>query len=451
MNIAILGCGYVGLTTGLCFTEKGHKVICFDVDKAKLDLLQQGKLPIFEPGLEEIFKQAKEKGLLQATSDLSNAVKEADAIFIAVGTPMRQDKSIDISFVENAARQLGNELKEKQGFPVIVIKSTVVPGTTQEIVLPLLEQASGKKAGTGFGLCMNPEFLREGSAVKDFNEPDRIVLGCLGEKEKGLMQELYSAYNAPFVLTNLPTAEMIKYANNSLIATLISFSNEFANLCEKVPGVSVEDVLKAVHLDFRLNPIVGGKRLNPNILTYLRAGCGFGGSCFPKDLNALIHFSEKKGYSPELLKSVVGINQERAGHLVERLSKELGSLDGKTVGILGLAFKPETDDVRESQALKIIQSLLGKGTRVSAHDPMAVENAKRFFGSEAEKISFFGDLNSFLKEELDAMVLVTAWPQYREIDFATLGREVILVDGRGFFNREKLPENVRCVSVGFKP
>ncbi len=445
MNIAILGCGYVGLTTGLCFTEKGHKVICFDIDKEKLGLLQKGKLPIFEPGLEEIFLQAKEKGLFQATSDLSKAVKEAEVIFIAVGTPMRPDKSIDISFVENAAKQLGNELKEKQDFSAIVVKSTVVPGTTQEIVCPLLEQASGKKAGTDFGLCMNPEFLREGSAVKDFNEPDRIVLGCLGEKEKGIMRKLYSSYNAPFVLTNLSTAEMIKYANNSLIATLISFSNEFANLCEKLPGVSVEDVLKAVHLDFRLNPIINKKRVNPNILTYLRAGCGFGGSCFPKDLNAIIHFSEEKGYLPNLLKSVVGINQKRADHIVERLSKELGSLNGKKVGVLGLAFKPETDDIRESQSLKIIQNLLGKGTIVLAHDPMAIKNAKKALNDNSKKVVFFESLSDFLQQNFDAVVLATAWLEYKEANYTNVK---LLFDSRGFLKRELLPKSTKFVSVG---
>lgn len=447
MKISIIGTGYVGLVSGTCLAEIGHDVTCIDIVKEKTDAINEGKTPIYEPGLEELIKKNLSAKRLRATLELKRAVVESDATFICVGTPPKENGESDLSFIRKAAEDVGKAISQKNNYHIVIVKSTVPPGTTRSLI-PIIEKESGKKAGTGFGVCMNPEFLREGCAVKDFIEPDRIVIGELDEKSGETTSKIYSSFKVPVIRVNLETAEMIKYTSNSLLSTLISFSNEIANICELSENVDAAKVLEAVHMDNRLSPKVEGKTIKPPILSYLKTGCGFGGSCFPKDVTAIIAFAEKNGYAPQLLEAVMKINKERPKRMLELLKHELKELNGKRVAILGLAFKPDTDDMRESPAIPLINLLLQEKAIVTAFDPQATENAKKIWGN---KITYAPSAEDALRGA-DACVLITCWKEFLQIapeTFAKLLKTSILIDGRRVYDAKKYSKALRYIGIGF--
>lgn len=412
MKISVIGSGYVGSVTAACFAEVGHEVVCVDIDKKKMDQINAGISPIYEEGLGELLQKHAGKNLT-ATNDYESAIRKTDISFICVGTPSAEDGSIDLSIVRAATASIGAVLAKKEGYHVVVVKSTVVPETTEKFVLPVLEETSGKVAGKDFGVAMNPEFLREGKAVYDFMHPDKIVVGAIDQKSGDLVSELYRTFKCEVTSTNPSTAEMIKYANNSLLATKISFANEIGNICKKLK-IDTYDVMTAVGKDSRISP------------RFLNSGAGFGGSCFPKDVKALIGKAKEIGYSPVLLESVIGVNEKQPILMTEILHRKTGNLAGKKIAVLGLAFKNETDDIRESRAIPVIAELLRLGAKVSAYDPMATENMKRIFPT----IEYSGKAKDAL-EGADACLVMTEWEEFKQLDseFEAM-KEKIVIDGR---------------------
>lgn len=433
MNISIVGTGYVGLVTAACLVEKGNKVICIDIDETKIKAISQKNSPIYENGLQELLDSHIGNGL-KATTDLHEAIKDSEITVIAVGTPFDGHR-IDLSYVSNAAAQIGEILKSINRYHVVVVKSTVVPGTTDEVVLPILEERSNGKAGPDFGVAMNPEFLREGNAVNDFMKPDRIVIGGIDERSIETVMRMYDTFKGTdFVLTNTKTAELIKYAANSFLATTISFSNEIANLSATIPGVDVKKVLYGVHLDKRISPIMdNGRRLLPEITTFLEAGCGFGGSCFPKDVKALISYGMERKVPMRILEAVIDVNTRQPQKLLDLLFKRWPNIRGVRVTVLGLAFKPGTDDVRESPAIPVIQGLIDRGAYVRAFDPKASENARKRFPLDAVK--FERDLTEAVKNA-DAIIIVTAWEEFEKVPQLIQNNihAPLVIDGRRILN-----------------
>ncbi len=437
MKLSIIGTGYVGLVSGVCLASKGHDVTCVDLDPLKVDLINSGQSPIHERHLEDLLKE--HCGLnFRASTDLHASVVNSEISVIAVGTPFNGD-DIDLRYIRAAAQQIGEALKDKPGYHLVLVKSTVVPGTTQEVVLPLVEQYSGKVAGRDFGIGMNPEFLREGEAVHDFLYPDRIVLGGLDERSLDVLEELYQPFgNVDKMRTDPRTAEMIKYTANSLLATMISFSNEIGNLCASIQGVDVLDVMRGVHLDKRLCPILpDGERVTPAFISYIEAGCGFGGSCFPKDVKALIAYGNKLGQSMELLDSVVKVNSAQPTKVLDLLSAHFPQLGGLRVAVLGLAFKPGTDDIRESPAIPIIRDLLARNAHVTAFDPVARAEAEKLFGDGT--IDFAEDLPTAVRDA-QAVLLLTRWPEFEGIPelFALSPQPPVLIDGRRMVHKHSV-------------
>jgi UDPglucose 6-dehydrogenase/GDP-mannose 6-dehydrogenase len=434
MKVSIIGTGYVGLVTGVCLAEKGHNVICVDVDAEKVERINRGVPTFHENGLEELLKKNLDAGV-RATTGLKAAVTGTDLTMIAVGTPF-DGNEIDLSFVKNAAREIGGALRHKTGYHLVVVKSTVVPGTTDDVVLPLLESASGKKAGRDFGVGMNPEFLTEGEAIEDFMRPDRIVLGGIDERSIDLLAELYRPFpDIPQLRTNTRTAEMIKYASNALLAALISFSNEIGNLCAGIGGIDVVDVMRGVHLSKYISVILpGGERHMPAIEGFLAAGCGFGGSCLPKDVKALIAHGEKFGAPMRLLDSVIQVNKRQHMKVIDLLKKHFPSLSGVKVAVLGLAFRPNTDDMRESPAIPIVRELISQGASVLAYDPAAQNEARKVFGDG--EIRYAASARDAV-EAAQAVVLVTRWDEFRSLpDFlGRMERQPVFVDGRRLIDR----------------
>ncbi|MFH1932400.1 MAG: UDP-glucose/GDP-mannose dehydrogenase family protein [Pseudomonadota bacterium] len=437
MNVSVVGTGYVGLVTGVCLAEKGHKVFCVDIDQEKVDKINRGISPIHEQGLEELLKK-NIHGNLQAVIDLHKAVLDTEISLIAVGTPFDGEK-IDLTFIEAVSRQIGKALRDKSTYHMVVVKSTVVPGTTDQVVLPILERTSGRKAGTEFGVGMNPEFLREGEAVQDFMFPDRIVLGAIDNKSLGSLENLYRSFkNVDKVKTNNATAEMIKYTSNSLLATMISFSNEIANLCGAIGGIDVVDVMKGVHMDKRLSPIMpNGERIIPSFTTYIEAGCGFGGSCFPKDVKALIAHGKRAGRPMELLDAVMQVNEKQPHQIMSLLEKRFPSLREVRIAILGLAFKPGTDDMRESPAIPIVRELLARGAEINAYDPVAQHEAQRLFGDS--HIVYSNNLRETV-ENVQVVVLLTRWEEFRELPelLADLNSQPVVIDGRRMLDKNSV-------------
>lgn len=433
MQVAVIGTGYVGLVSGVCLAEVGHTVVCVDVDENKINLINKGFAPIHEKGLEDLLK--RNVGLrLTATTNLTEAVQAADLSLISVGTPFDGDK-IDLSYIRQISNDIGHALKTRSGYHVVIVKSTVVPGTTDTVVTPLLEKASGKKAGIDFGVGMNPEFLREGDAVVDFMSPDRIVLGAIDARSLTRMQELYAPLEPTDILhTNPKTAEMIKYTANSLLATMISFSNEIGNLCKKTEGVDVKDVMKGVHLDKRLNPLLpDGRRIVPLFTTYLEAGCGFGGSCFPKDVKAFISYGKALGEPMRILESVMTVNQTQPLQMITMLENHLPSIRGIPITILGLAFKPGTSDMRESPAIHVVRDLVAKGARLKIFDPVAQNEARKLFGDTVE-------YSKSLDEALDgsaAVMVLTRWDMFADLSdkIRAMHPQPLVVDGRRMLNK----------------
>ena len=426
-KISIIGTGYVGLISGACFSEIGHNVICVDLDEDKVKNINSKKPPIHEAGLQEILD--KNVGVsLFATNDLHDAVLNSDYTFIAVGTPYNGDY-IDLTFIEESVKQIGLALKDKLSYHTVVVKSTVIPKTTSEIVKPLIEKYSQKSVGADIGLVMNPEFLREGVAINDFMNPDRVVIGGYDEYSSNLVKSLYDFYfDTDYILTDTTTAEMIKYSANSLLATLISFSNEIGNLCATI-GVDSKEVEKGVHLDERFSPLVDNVRVFPSSIKYLEAGCGFGGSCFPKDVKALHAFGKKQNLSMQMLNSVININDAQPHEIISILKNRVPNhKDKKNILILGAAFKSNTDDIRESATIPVIEKLLEMKFNISLYDPIAGKNMQELF---KEKIILEEDLASCIKTN-DIVILMTMWDEFINLPniINKIKPEIDLIDGR---------------------
>jgi UDPglucose 6-dehydrogenase len=435
MKVSVIGTGYVGLVSGVCLAEKGHQVVCVDSDAGKVARISQGIPPIFENGLEPLLRKHIGRALL-ATTDLHRAVLDTDLSLIAVGTPF-DERQIDLRFIREVARQIGEALRQKNGYHLVVVKSTVVPGTTNEVVLPILEQASGKKAGQDFGVGMNPEFLTEGEAVGDFMNPDRIVLGGIDDQSIAKLDELYSGFEGvDRIRTNPKTAEMIKYASNSLLATMISFSNEIGNLGAALGGIDVQDVMRGVHLSNYLSVRMNdGSRKNPGIVSFLAAGCGFGGSCLPKDVKALVAHGRKAGLPMSVLDSVLQVNEHQPEQLIALLKKHHPSLYGVKVALLGLSFRPDTNDMRESPAIPVLRSLAMEGASIKAYDPAAREEAREIFRGDSIRVC--DDLQEAIADA-DAIVLVTRWNEFLRIPELVNGRtpQPLIVDGRRMLDKK---------------
>ena len=410
-KITIIGTGYVGLITGVCFAERGHFVTVVDIDEQKVRSINDCKPPIYEDGLQDLLLKHVGKNLHASSSYAS--VSESEVIFIAVGTPPLSDGSADLQYIKAAAEEIGLVLqKEHMEYPIVVVKSTVPPTTTRDIVALSVK----KHMKAPFGYCMNPEFLREGRAIYDFMHPDRIVIGSCDEHVITKMREIYAGLDAPILITSPTSAEMIKYAANAMLATRISFSNEIGNLCKQL-GIDVYEVMEGVGLDSRIGP------------AFLSAGAGFGGSCFPKDVSALATLALAHGINPILLRSVIEVNDQQPGVMISLLEKRLGDLAGKQITVLGLAFKDNTDDIRESRALCILELLQGKGAHIQCYDPMAMEHAKQVFPPSPE-ISY-RDCAGDALDGADACLVMTEWPEFSKLDKEFLRmKEQIIIDGR---------------------
>jgi UDPglucose 6-dehydrogenase len=436
-RISVIGTGYVGLVSGACFAELGHDCTCVDIDAAKVERINRGEAPIHEQGLEPILKRHIGKNL-RATTDLRAAVHDSEITFIAVGTPFDGER-IDLKYVREAARQLGAALRDKAEYHVVVVKSTVVPGTTDEVVLPELESASGRKAGRDFGVGMNPEFLTEGVAVEDFMRPDRIVLGGIDEASVSAQRRVYAMFTqTPVLATNNKTAEMIKYASNSVLATMISFSNEFANLCGALGGVDVADVMRGVHLArYFTTTLEDGKRVQAPISSFLWAGCGYGGSCLPKDTRALSAHGNAHASPMPLLDAVIQTNEAQPARMIALLEKHFASLRNLRVALLGLAFKEDTDDMRESPAIPIARLLVERGARVVAYDPIARDAARAVLPAG---IRYAETLDQALAD-VDAALLVTRWTEFNRLPelLAKRSHAPLLIDGRRMIDPHSVP------------
>lgn len=450
MKISVMGTGYVGLVSGTCLAERGHQVTCIDIRSEVVQEINAGRPPIHEIGLDNLLRSARDKGTLSATTDAKTAILDSDVTLICVGTPT-VDGRMDMSQIVAAAKEIGSALASKRGYHVVAVKSTVLPGTTEGPVKAAIESHSGRKVGDGWGLCMNPEFLREGRAVEDFRVPDRIVVGATDSMTAEVFLNVYADFTCPKLVTTPRTAEMIKYVSNSLLATMISFSNEIGNMCSAVPGVDARLVWKGVHLDRRLTPINGPVGGAAGVTEYLWHGLGFGGSCFPKDVAALRSFGRTVGEQTRMLDAVLDINADQPLRMVALLEKEL-SLAGKTVAVLGLAFKPGTDDLRESPALPLVAELRKKGAKVLVHDPIAMPHAKK--RPEFRDVVFAEDWAEALRKS-DACCLVTAWPEYRSIqptNFQKLMTRALVIDGRGVFEPAAMAAaGVVWRGVGYTP
>ncbi len=428
MRIGVIGTGFVGLVTGACLAEKGHTVTCIDKNAAIVEKINKSEATIHEEGLPEILTKVRQEKSLSSSVHLKDAVEKAEVIIIAVGTPYSEN-SIDLTYIKSAAKEIGELLKEKTGYSVVVVKSTVVPTTTEKVVIPLLEKYSGKKAGRDFGVGMNPEFLREGSAVYDFRNPDRIVIGCIDKKSGSVLTEMYAGFDTEIMLTTMRTAEMIKYVANSLLASMISFSNECAAIASSIGDMDIKEVMRGVHLDNRLSPIVDGKRVFPGITSYLEAGCGFGGSCFPKDVKALISFAKDQSVDPRILNAVITTNETQPLQVIDLLLSKYPDIKGKRIVVLGLAFKPGTNDVRESPAIPIIEKLLKTGAEIIVHDPVVKEE---FNDETGTNIQHAPTWQSAIKNA-DAVLLITSWPEYQNIRQKDLDENMnfpFIIDGR---------------------
>ncbi len=431
MNISVIGTGYVGLVSGVCLSEKGHRVTCVDNDKVKVDLINNKISPIHEKGLDKLLNKNFGNNL-NATTNLYESVINSDVSLIAVGTPF-DGELINLNYIREVSKEIGLALKDKKTYHVVIVKSTVIPGTTDDVVIPILEKYSGKKIQVDFGVGMNPEFLREGVAVEDFMNPDRIVLGGTDIKTHEIMEEIYKVFRGTDILkTSNMTAEMIKYASNSLLATMISFANEIGNFCENLEGVDIVDVMNGVHLDKRVSPILeDGRRIFPGLVSYLEAGCGFGGSCFPKDVKALISHGDQIGSTMKLLKSVIDINENQPFKILDLIHKHYTNLDGVNIAIMGLAFKPGTDDMRESPSIPIIKELLKKGANIDAYDPIAEDEAKKIFDNK--DINYCNDLKESVKNAKIVIVL-TSWPEFSKLN-NIVEDDTLVIDGRRFLNK----------------
>jgi len=420
VNISVIGTGYVGLVVGACLAETGNNVVCGDVDENKIEGLKRNVLPIYEPGLEPLVERNQQQGRLTFTTNVAEAIAQAEVVFIAVGTPPDEDGSADLRHVLAVAEQIGKHMKREL---VVVTKSTVPVGTAAKVA-----QAAGKSARYPFHMCSNPEFLKEGAAVDDFMKPDRVVLGVESDHARSVMAELYAPFvrtGKPIIFMDIPSAEMTKYAANAMLATRISFMNEIANLCERV-GANVDQVRKGIGSDARIGP------------SFLFPGPGYGGSCFPKDVKALIRTAREVGAPLDVLDAVEEVNDRQKQRLFEKLRQAMnGTLKGSRIAVWGLAFKPQTDDMREAPALTLIESLLDEGASVVAHDPAAMHEAKRRL---ADRITY-AETNYDALDDADALVVVTDWNEYRHPDLQRIKsalKRPVVVDGRNLYDPARM-------------
>lgn len=428
MNIAIVGTGYVGLVSGTCFSDMGINVTCVDVDQTKIDNLKKGIIPIYEPGLEEMVKKNVKAKRLKFETDLTKVLDDVDVVFSAVGTPPDEDGSADLKYVLAVARTIGQNINK---YTVIVTKSTVPVGTAAKVKAAIQEELDIRGVNVEFDVASNPEFLKEGAAIKDFMSPDRVVVGVETERARKIMSRLYKPFmlvNDRMIFTDIPSAEMIKYAANAMLATRISFMNDIANLCELV-GADVNMVRKGIGSDNRI-----GKK-------FLYPGCGYGGSCFPKDVKALIKTAEKEGYPMRVLKAVEEVNERQKGVLFDKLMKHFnGNIAGKTITVWGLAFKPETDDMREAPSLVLIDKIIAAGGKVKVYDPIAITECQRRIG---DKVTYGTDMYDAALDA-DALLLVTEWREFRFPNFAILSKvmkEKTIIDGRNIYDRNELDQH----------
>lgn len=425
MKIAIVGTGYVGLVSGACFAEMGADVTCIDVDKCKIEKLRSGQIPIYEPGLEELVARNVADGRLHFSTELGECLDQVEIVFSAVGTPPDEDGSADLRYVLEVAREFGRKINR---YTLLVTKSTVPVGTAQKVRQAVAEELAARGVQVEFDVASNPEFLKEGDAIDDFMKPDRVVVGVESERARQLMERLYKPFmmnNYRMIFTDVASAEMIKYAANSMLATRISFMNDIANLCEIV-GADVNMVRKGIGADAR----IGSK--------FLYAGCGYGGSCFPKDVKALIRTAEQRGYRMQVLEAVEAVNERQKGILYEKFVREFdGEVEGRCVAMWGLSFKPETDDMREAPSLVLIERLLAAGCRVRVFDPIAMDEARRRLGDRVEYCASKYDA----LEGADALMIVTEWKQFRLPNWARVAEAMkggVVIDGRNIYERHEV-------------
>ncbi len=443
-SVSILGTGFIGLCSAACFAQKDIKVIASTHNEKKANMINQGTAPFFEGGLQEMMDEIKgsKAEMLKCVLDPIEAVLKTNISMITQGTPMREDKSIDLSFIENTAKEIGEALKKKDEYHLVVVRSTVVPGTARNLVGKIITDISGKLPGKDFGLCMQPEFLAEGRSIEDTLHPDRIVIGEYDEKSGNMLQEFYEYFYGdhlkicPLLRMNLESAELVKYGNNCLLSTKISYANEFANFAELVPNVDVVQVMKGVGLDYRINH------------RFLGAGVGFGGSCFHKDVNAIKAWSKSKGYTSRLLEAVLGINDDQAMHIVEIAEELTGGLANKKVALLGLSFKSGTDDMREAASIRVVNELMICGvTDIVGYDPKALKTAEEELG---DKIQYARSIEEALKDA-ECALLITEWDEFKDLTpefFKNHMKTPNLVDGRRIYDFEKFSEELNFRAMG---
>ncbi len=426
MNICVVGTGYVGLVCGVCFAQMGNQTVCVDIDETKIDALKQGISPIYEPGLEEILLESYQNKTLDFTTDIKQGVKDADVIFIAVGTPMGQDGSADLQYVLHVAKDIGRFM---QHYTVVVDKSTVPVGTAELVRDTIYAQLQDKQID--FDVVSNPEFLKEGAAINDFLHPDRVVVGADNEKAMEIMHELYSPFmkqRDAFIGMDVKSAEMTKYAANAMLATKISFMNEMSQICQRV-GADINEVRKGIGSDSRIG------------YSFIYPGCGYGGSCFPKDVQALAKTARKFGYIPHVLEAVEAVNDEQKHVIPNKVADRFGEdLSDKVFAVWGLSFKPETDDMREASSITIIKDLTSKGAKIVAYDPKAIHEAKSHYLKNNKQVFYVHDKYEALKGA-DALILITEWPEFRSPDFSKMKELLkanIFFDGRNQFNKNKM-------------
>lgn len=435
MNIAIVGTGYVGLVSGACFAEMGIDVTCVDIDPEKVKCLLNGEIPIYEPGLDDLVKRNVEAGRLHFTTDLTTCLDNVEVVFSAVGTPPDEDGSADLQYVLEVARTFGRNIKK---YTILVTKSTVPVGTAKKVKAVIEEELTKRGEQIDFEVASNPEFLKEGAAIKDFMSPDRVVVGVESDRAKKVMERLYRPFqmnNYRLYFMDIPSAEMTKYAANAMLATRISFMNDIANLCDLV-GANVDMVRKGIGADTR----IGSKFLYP--------GCGYGGSCFPKDVKALAHTAREYGYTMGVIEAVEAVNERQKEIVVKKLQDKLGTLRGKTIALWGLAFKPETDDMREAPALVVIEKLLEAGASVKVYDPVAMDECRRRIG---DRVVYCKDMYDVVIDA-DALAVLTEWKEFRIPSWSVIKRvmkQPVLVDGRNIYSKDEvIAEGFEYAAIG---
>ena len=436
MNIAVVGLGFVGLSISSVLASKNYNVVGIDIDNQKCSDIRNGVLPLFEPGLENTLRVGLKKKL--TISNNFSLIKNCNMIFVTVGTPQKSNGAIELSMIKEAITSIGRIIAKSKNNPIILIKSTVTPGTMQNVILPILEKRSGKKAGRDFGLISNPEFLQESNAIKDTKFPHVIVLGGYQtrfmKKTKNFFSKLHP--NVPIIITNHQTAEMIKYANNSFLATKISFINQLSNICQNIPGVNIDDIAKTIGLDPRIGD------------AFLNAGPGYGGSCLPKDMRALINFAEKVGINPTLLNAVEKTNQRQIKSIISLMEKSLGTLALKRLTVLGTAFKPNTDDVRDSIAIELIKKLLKKKARITIYDPKAMRNTMKIFGG---KIIYAKSITNALNNS-QCVIMMTHWKQFEVLNNNSIKhmKRKFIIDCRRILSKKELDAEYYAIGIGKK-